>query len=87
VAALGLSGLALVGVAGRAAASGGSHDPGRHGAVGTYVVRPGDTLWGIAARMAGPTADLRPLVGAIAALNHSDGRLVPGQALKIPRSA
>jgi nucleoid-associated protein YgaU len=50
----------------------------------TYVVRSGDTLWSIAVRLGGPDADPRPLVEAIAAANHTDGMLVPGQTLRLP---
>ena len=50
----------------------------------TYVVRPGDTLWAIATRVA-PERDPRPLVDAIAAANDVHGAtLVPGQVLSIP---
>ena len=30
--------------------------------ISVHVVQPGDTLWGIAREMAGPDADIRPLV-------------------------
>ena len=36
------------------------------------VVRPGDTLWGIAEDLVGPTGDPRPLVDAIARANGVD---------------
>jgi nucleoid-associated protein YgaU len=50
------------------------------------VVRPGDTLWAIAERVA-PGQDPRPLVDAIVASNHVDpGALVPGQTLVVPAS-
>jgi hypothetical protein len=50
----------------------------------TYVVRSGDTLWSIAARLA-PADDPRIVVDAIAADNGVDpGALVPGQRLSIP---
>jgi nucleoid-associated protein YgaU len=50
----------------------------------SYVVRGGDTLWGIAERVA-PEADPRSVVDAIAAANAVDaGSLVPGQTLVIP---
>jgi hypothetical protein len=53
-------------------------------AVRSYVVRPGDTLWGIATRFA-PGRDPRPVVEALAAANGvRDGALVPGQAILLP---
>ncbi len=68
-----------VAVASNAAQAGGSRPAGR-----AYVVHPGDTLWSIAVRVAGPAADPRPVVDAIAAANHVDGTIVPGQTLRIP---
>ncbi len=54
------------------------------GSAGTYVVRPGDTLWSIA-RRSSPSVDPRLVVGAIASANQVDpGALVPGQELSIP---
>jgi hypothetical protein len=48
------------------------------------VVRPGDTLWSIAKRLA-PGEDPRPLVDSIAASNRVDpGALVPGRTLVVP---
>ena len=47
-----------------------------------YVVRSGDTLWGIAARL-DPTGDPRPLVDALAAQLHG-GPLEPGEVLVLP---
>jgi nucleoid-associated protein YgaU len=84
VTALAIGAVLLTGIAGRAAASAGS--PARREAAKIYVVQRGDTLWGIAVRLAGPTSDPRPLVDAIASLNRSDGTVVPGQTLQIPRS-
>jgi Tfp pilus assembly protein FimV len=70
------------GLAGGVASAG--HRP--RDAVRSYVVRPGDTVWAIAARLAGPTADPRPLVDAIVSLNGSDGTLIPGRTLLLPRA-
>jgi len=56
--------------------------PGRRPTVSvrTIVVRPGDTLWGIAGRIA-PGQDPRPVVDALAAA-HGDGPLIPGETLR-----
>jgi LysM repeat protein len=61
-----------------------SHPRRAPAAVGTYVVRPGDTLWGIARRLAGPDADPRPLVDELAASNHVRGALQAGTRLVLP---
>ena len=66
--------------AGAAAASAG-HDAGR---ARTYVVRPGDTLWSIASRIAGPQADPRPVVDDLQQANHVTGAIVPGETLRLP---
>lgn len=51
---------------------------------GTYLVRPGDTLWSVAERLA-PGEDPRPLVDAIALANGLDARgLQAGTTLVIP---
>jgi hypothetical protein len=52
----------------------------------TYVVRGGDTLWSIAARLA-PGRDPRLVIQAIEQANHveADG-LVPGLRLVVPSS-
>ena len=50
----------------------------------TYVVRPGDTLWEIASRLA-PGRDPRPVIEVIEAENGVDaGSLVPGLVLSVP---
>ena len=50
----------------------------------TVVVRPGDTLWAIAARTA-PASDPRSVADGIASANGIDaGGLVPGQRLVLP---
>ena len=48
----------------------------------TVVVRPGDTLWEIARRIA-PSEDPRPIVDALTAANGS-GPLAPGEILRLP---
>ena len=63
-----------------AGASGGH----RLAAVRTYVVRPGDTLWSIAARLGDPAADLRPVVDRLQAANRGASVLVPGEVLRVP---
>jgi LysM repeat protein len=51
----------------------------------TYVVRPGDTLWRIAERVAGPHADPRPAVDRLMAVNHlSSPAIIAGQRLSLP---
>jgi len=70
-----------LGTVGHALAPDGSKPAG-----GTYVVRPGDTLWSIAVWLG--DGDPRPLVDAIQQANEVDpGALVPGQALVIPAGA
>jgi nucleoid-associated protein YgaU len=65
------------------ATAGASHSPGQHERV--YVVRPGDTLWGIASRVAGRGADPRPVVDALIAANHLPGPDVQaGAVLRLP---
>lgn len=50
----------------------------------TYVVRPGDTLWSIATRLA-PSTDPRIVIDAITSANGLDpADLVPGHELSIP---
>jgi Tfp pilus assembly protein FimV len=47
-----------------------------------YVVRPGDTVWSVAARLAGPHGDPRPLVDDLIRANAlQDARIWPGQRL------
>ena len=50
----------------------------------TYVVRPGDTLWSIATRLA-PSTDPRIVIEAITSANGLDpAALVPGHELSVP---
>jgi nucleoid-associated protein YgaU len=52
----------------------------------TVTVRPGDTLWAIAAAHAGSSADVQELVDRIADANHlRTGSIQPGQRLRIPQ--
>jgi LysM repeat protein len=67
-------------VSGRAAAGQARPAPAK-----VYVVHPGETLWGIAARLAGPTADPRPVVDRLVSANHLSGStIIPGQSLVLP---
>ena len=51
----------------------------------TVVVQPGDTLWGLAAAHAGPSADVQEIVDRITDANHlQSGALQPGERLRIP---
>jgi Tfp pilus assembly protein FimV len=75
----------LQGLAGEAGAGVGSTAPGDRPGARTYTVRPGDTVWRIAVRFAGPGADPRPLVDAIVQANGIDpGAIIAGQTLNIP---
>jgi len=77
--------VAMAAAGGAAHAGGAPADVGpRVHAVRTYVVAPGDTLWAIAVRIAGPDADPRPVVEALAAANHTSGALTPGHILELP---
>jgi nucleoid-associated protein YgaU len=56
-----------------------------HAASRIYVVRSGDTIWGIARREAGPREDPRPLVDRLIWVNHiRDALISPGQRLVLP---
>ena len=55
----------------------------RPAAVDAVVVRPGDTLWSLAVRLA-PGEDPRPLVDAMSAA-RDDAPLVPGETIRWPR--
>ncbi len=48
-------------------------------------MRPGDTLWALAVRIAPPGTDPRAVADELQIVNHVDpGSLVPGQTLKLP---
>jgi hypothetical protein len=80
--------LGVVVVAGQAgAALGGSTlaAPGRRPSLSAsrlVVVQPGDTLWGIARRLA-PNDDPRPIVDDLTRV-YGRGPLVPGETLHLP---
>ena len=68
-------------LAGRAFAEPSAGEAGRP----VYVVRPGDTLWEIAMRVAGPEGDPRPVVVDLVSRNGvRDGLIAPGQRLVLP---
>src|SRR5262245_61814562 len=84
---LAATGVAVM-VAGSAAHAGGAdesvHRAPRPAAVHTYVVHAGDTLWGIASRLAGPQGDPRPVLDDLVRVNHLDGALDVGMRLALP---
>jgi LysM repeat protein len=52
----------------------------------TVTVRPGDSLWSIAASHARPNADLQEVVDRISDANRlQGGALQPGEHLRIPQ--
>jgi LysM repeat protein len=51
----------------------------------TVTVRPGDTLWSIAAAHSKASADMQEVVDRISDANHlQSGALQPGEQLRIP---
>ena len=51
-----------------------------------YVVKPGDTLWAIAAKVAAPEEDLRRVVREIQRASGLDSATIfPGQVLEVPK--
>jgi nucleoid-associated protein YgaU len=81
--------LLAAGVASLAAGSsllfGGSATAPAGPAPARVVVHAGDTLWGIAGRLA-PTADRRDVVASLVEVNHlpGPGAIAPGQFLEVP---
>jgi LysM repeat protein len=80
------AGLAIGVLAGRAGAGSPSGGAAPAAASRTiHVVQPGETLWGMAQRLAGPEGDPRPVVDRLISLNHlQGGTLHPGDRLVIP---
>lgn len=86
--------LVVLAVVGNAWTRGGTHQasaldarnaPSIEAPLRRVVVSPGESLWSIAVRLSAPREDPRPLVDAIAALNHvRHGHVVPGQSLLVP---
>jgi nucleoid-associated protein YgaU len=76
--------LAFLGGMAVARAAGQAEPPMHRVSHTTYVVRPGDTLWGIATRHS-PEEDPLALIDSIERANDVEaGSLVPGQMLLIP---
>ena len=81
MAALAVTVVVSVGGVGGIAGAGQTHAPRPV----SYTVRAGDTVWALAKRAAGPTADPRAMVDRIVALNHlSTGDIQAGQHLLLP---
>jgi hypothetical protein len=73
--------LAIGFVSGRAVAG-----PARPETAKVYIVQPGDSLWRIAQRLAGPGGDPRPLVDELIVRNHATGgALTVGERLVLPK--
>jgi len=82
-AAVAVSVLLALGHAALAAVTAGPDDPGSDGRPGRVVevVRPGDTMWSLAARLQ-PHGDLRPTVDGLVAA-HGSRPLQPGERIAI----
>jgi LysM domain-containing protein len=84
-----LAAVATVGVMGAGVLAGraGAGSPGgvrpRHERV--YLVRSGDTVWGIASRLVGAGGDPRPVVDEVIRINGlKDAAVWPGLQLRLP---
>ena len=77
-------GLGLAALAGVLVPGDGSRDSFRLAGGSSVVVEPGDTLWSIAAAVAGD-GDVRAVVHTIRRINGLDGApIMPGQVLQLP---
>ena len=79
--------LLAVGVVASLASVGARASAGSERPVASRVVtvHRGDTVWGIASRIAGPSADPRPMVQRLIEANHLQGGLIAvGQRLVVP---
>ncbi len=81
--AIGVAALFMAGKAGAALGGSPLAVPERRPATMPYVVKPGDSLWSIAARLE-PGRDPRPLVDALTA-SRGGAPLVPGEVITRPR--
>ena len=81
--AVGLVVLVMAGKAGAALGGSPLAVPERRPAVSQSVVKPGDSLWSIAARL-DPGSDPRPVVDEITAA-RGGAPLVPGEVVTLPR--
>jgi Tfp pilus assembly protein FimV len=76
--------LVLGSLVGRAGAGGPSDAPPSR-PVSVYVVRSGETVWGIARSLVGEEGDPRPVVDALVRANHlAGGTVQPGERLIVP---
>jgi nucleoid-associated protein YgaU len=64
---------------------GGSAPASRPGAPNAVIIRPGQTVWGIAERYAPEGVDIRAYIDAVTALNRLAGSLEAGDRLRLPR--
>lgn len=72
-------------LAGRASAGARASGSSAPVAAKVYVVRPGDTVWGIALKIVGPSRDPRPMMDTLLERNHIvDGLIRPGERLRVP---